>query len=282
MDFVTITAAAQQAFAPLLPEGIVRQLQNQADMLAIGAVEGQTPVGVLVAALEPQQLRLVWLCTAEQARGRGVARALVRRLVARAYRDPDTDRVLADVRRGVPFDPMYPLLLSEGWLPVPFSLPDYSCTLAQLAMQPFWQRTLRLDGVQPLGTIAPELVQAYSDWLDTQPEQAAVALPLQVERYDPALSMGYVSDGRLQAVLLASKADGTLVLEYAQAQSTAASGFAKLVYAAGQRAMADYPPETRISFAAITPASERLADKLLPPAREQPMYRMSFWVRNIG
>lgn len=226
MDFVTVTPAAQQAFAPLLPEGIARQLQNQADMLAIGAVEEQTPVGVLVAVLEPQQLRLVWLCTAEQARGRGVARALVRRLIACAYRDPDTDRVLADVRHGVPFDPMYPLLLSEGWLPVPFSLPDYSCTLEQLAMQPFWQRTMRLDGVQPLGEIAPALVQAYSDWLDTQPEQAAVALPLQVERYDPVLSMGYVGDGQLQAVLLASKEDGVLVLEYAQAQLTAAGGYA--------------------------------------------------------
>lgn len=282
MDFVTVTPAARQAFAPLLPKGIVRQLQSRTELLAIGAVEGQTPVGVLAAALEPQTARLVWVCTAEQARGHGVARALVRKLLAQARSDPDTDRVLADVRRGAPVDPMYMLLLTEGWLPTPFSLPDYGCTLAQLAEQPFWQQPMRLTGVQPLGTIAPALVQAYSEWLGAQPDQAAVTLPLQVEQYDPVLSMGYVADGRLQAVLLASKTDDALVLEYAQAQSAAAGGFAKLVYAAGQRAMADYPPETRISFAAITPAAERLADKLLSPAREQPMYRMSYRVRSAG
>lgn len=281
MELITVMPDAYQAFIPLLPETIARQLRRE-DIVAIGAVEEREPVGVLVAALETQQVRLLWLCTAEKARGRGVARALVRCLAARAYQDVDTDRLVADVNRSAPLDPMYLLLLSEGWMGTPFSLSDYGCTLAQLAGQPFWKQDMRTDGVYPLGEIPPALLQEYSAWLRTQPEQAAVELPLQTERYDPVLSMGYIGEGRLQAVLLASKADGELALEYAQAQTNAASGFAKLIYAAGKRAMADYPPETQISFAAITPASARLAEKLLPAGREQPMYRMSFWVRNAG
>lgn len=282
MEFVTVTPAMLQAFASLLPADIAQQLGSRQELVALGAVEGQTPCGVLVAALEPQLLRLVWLCTAEQARGRGVARALVRKLLVQAWHDPDTDRVMADVRRGAPVDPVFMLLLTEGWQATPFALPDYGCTLGQLAQRPFWKQSMRLDNVCPLGEVPPALVQAYSAWLSGQPAQAAVELPLRLERYDPVLSMGYVSGGQLQAVLLAEAGEDGLVLAYAQARETAATGFARLVYAAGQRAMEIYPPETRVSFAAITPAAELLAKKLLPAPEMRPMYRMSYLVRNVG
>lgn len=282
MEFVTVTPATQPAFEPLLPEEIAQQLRTRQELMAFGAVEGQTPCGVLVAAFEPQRLRLVWLCTAEQARGRRVARALVRKLLAQAWHDPDIDRVLADVRRGTPVDPVYMLLLTEGWLAIPFALPDYGCTLGQLAEQPFWQQSMRQEGVCPLGEVPPAMLQAYSAWLSGQPAQAAVELPLRLEQYDPVLSLGYISGGQLQALLLAQAGADGLVLAYAQARETAATGFARLIYAAGRRAMEMYPPETRFSFAAITPAAESLAKKLLPAPEMQPMYRMSYLVRNAG
>lgn len=281
MEFVTVNFELQQAFSPLLSEEVAQDLVSDPDVMALGAVEGKRPCGVLVFALEETQLRLLWLCTAEEMRGRGVARALVRQLVKCAARDPEAGRLFADVPDSSPLDPVFLLLLSEGWIPSSFQLSAYTCTLAQLAEQEFWRKNMGEAGVTPVSQLPKVMLKEYSALLDGGEGGAPVQLPLRAEDYEPDVSLGYVSEGKLQACALFTYQDGQLVLSYAQAQPSAKSGIAKLFYAAGKRALAKYPPETRLSFAAVTPAARQLAEKLLPVCGAQSMYRMSLWLPKL-
>lgn len=81
-------------------------------------------------------------CTAEEMLRPGRGRALVRQLVKCAARDPEAGRLFADVPDSSPLDPVFLLLLSEGWIPSSFQLSDYTCTLAQLAEQEFWRKNM--------------------------------------------------------------------------------------------------------------------------------------------
>lgn len=281
MEFVTVNPEIQEAFFPLLPGEIAQELAAQPDIMALGAIEGESPAGVLVFALEETWLRVIWLCTAEEMRGRGVARALLRLLAKQAQQDRQTDRLVADVPRSVPLDPAYLLLFSEGWLAAPFQMNAYACTLAELAEQEFWRQDIGETGVSPLSSLPHFMLKEYSALLNSQEGGAPVQLPLQPEEYDADISLGYVSGGKLQACVLFTGNTGEIVLSYAHALPAAKIGIAKLFYSAGKRAMAKYPPETRFSFAAITPASRRLAEKLLPVCRPQPMYHMSLWLRSL-
>ncbi len=281
MEFITVNSELQQAFSHLLSEEIAQDLADEPDVMALGAVEGKRPCGVLVFAMEETQLRLLWLCTAEEMRGRGVARALVRQLVRCARLDPQASRLLADVPDSSPLDPVFLLLLSEGWMPSAFQLNAYTCTLAQLAEQEFWRKNMGESGVTPISQIPNVMLKEYSALLDSLGEGVPVQLPLRAEDYEPDISLGYVSEGKLQACVLLTYRGGQLVLSYAQAQSSAGTGIAKLFYAAGKRALAKYPPETRLSFAALTPVACRLAEKLLPVCGAQPAYRMSLWLPKL-
>ena len=279
MDFITLQPEQLEAFRPLLPEEFERSLAEEPEVLALGAVEERLPAGVLVFALEPAQIRMTWLCVAEENRGRGVARALVRRLEKQARRDPEASRIFADVPKSSPLNPAFTLLLTEGWMPVPFSMRSCSCTLARLSEGEFWQRDMSEAGVHPLSQISEPMLRAYSSLLEE--ESAPVELPLRPENCDPDVSMGYVKDGRLLGcILLASREDG-LDLFFAHARQEAREGVARLFHAAQRRAAAKYPPETRLSLAALTPEAARLAERLIPCVR-QPMYRMSRYLIHTG
>lgn len=272
MEFITLNPELQKAFSPLLPGEIAHDLVTQPDIVAMGAVEDHTPAGVLVFAMEETQLRILWLCTAEEMQGRGIARALLRLLVERALTDRDAMRLVADVPASSPLNPAFTLFLGEGWIPTPFRLKSYTCTLAQLAEQEFWKQELSEKGAVPLSTLPHFMLKEYSFALETQ--GAPVQLPLQLGEYDPDLSLGYVSGNMLRACVLVSSDEGGLTLSFAHAQPEAKVGIAMLFHSVGKRAIAKYPPETRFSFAAITPASRQLAEKLLPLCEMQPMYRM--------
>lgn len=281
MEFVTVNPEIQEAFFPLLSGEIAQELAAQPDIMALGAIEDKRPAGILVFALEETQLRIIWLCTSEEMRGRGVARALVRLLARQALLDRQTDRLVADVSKSAPLDPAYLLFLSEGWIATPFQRNAYSCTLAQLAEQEFWQQNTEETGVSLLSELPHFMLKEYSALLYDKEDGVPIALPLQLEEYDSDISLGYVSGEKLLACVLFTSHADEIVLSYAHTLPDAKAGIARLFYSAGKRAMAKYPPETRFSFAAITPASRRLAEKLLPVCQPQPMYRMSLWLRSL-
>lgn len=273
MEIITIKPEQREAFSPLLPEEIALQIETQPNILAFGAVMDNSPVGVLVFSLEEREVRLLWLCTAEAFQGQGIARKLVRALTEKAASDQQTSRLMADVPRGTSLHPAYLLLLTEGWMPVPFALTSYSFTVGEALAQPFWQQEMNLNGVVPIRELPMQILREYSARLEEQPDKSeAIPLPLNPEDYEPNLSLGYVSRGKLEAIVLFQRAGEELILRYAQANIP--MGFSKLVYSAGKRAIAQESPETRISLAAIGPVGRKLTEKLLPGCGTQPMYRM--------
>ncbi|MGN1231161.1 MAG: GNAT family N-acetyltransferase [Anaerotignum sp.] len=273
MEIITIKPEQLDAFSPLLPEEIARQIETQPAVLAFGAVIGNVPAGILVFSLEERQVRLLWLCTAQGLQGQGIARRLVRALLNRASRDQQAFRLVADVPRTERLHPAYLLLLTEGWMPVPFSLTSYSFTVGEALAQPFWQQEMNLDGVVPIRELPLSILREYSDRLAEHSEKGeAIPLPLNPQDYEPNLSLGYVSHGKLEAVLLFQREGEELILRYGQANIP--MGFPKLLYSAGKRAMAQESPETRISLAAIGPVGRKITEKLLPGCGTQPMYRM--------
>lgn len=273
MEIITIRQEQLEAFSPLLPEEIAEQLQTQPAVLAFGAVMDGIPAGVLVFSLEERAVRLLWLCTAEAFQAQGIARLLVRTLTEKASADQQAFRLVADVPRPERLHPAYLLLLGEGWMPVPFSLTSYSFTVGEALAQPFFQQEMKLDGVVPIGELPLSILREYSDRLAEQSSKGeAIPLPLNPADYEPNLSLGYVSHGKLEAVLLFQRVGEELILRYGQANIPL--GFPKLLYSAGKRAMAQESPETRISLAAIGPVGRQITEKLLPGCGTQPMYRM--------
>lgn len=273
MEIITIKPEQLDAFSPLLPEEIAEQLQTHPNILAFGAVMDSTPAGVLVFSLEEREVRLLFLCTAEAFQGQGIARKLVRALMKKASADQQAFRLVADVPRPERLHPAYLLLLREGWIPVPFSLTSYSFTVGEALTQPFWQQEMNLDGVVPIRELPMQILREYSARLEEQSGKSeAIPLPLNPEDYEPNLSLGYVSHGKLEAVLLFQRAGEELILRYGQANISI--GFPKLLYSAGKRAIAQESPETRISLAAIGPVGRKITEKLLPGCGTQPMYRM--------
>lgn len=273
MEIITIKQEQLEAFSPLLPEEIAEQLQTQPAVLAFGAVMDGIPAGVLVFSLEERAVRLLWLCTAEAFQAQGIARMLVRALTEKASADQQAFRLVADVPRPEQLHPAYLLLLGEGWMPVPFSLTSYSFTVGEALAQPFFQQEMKLDGVVPIGELPLSILREYSDRLAEQSEKGeAIPLPLNPADYEPNLSLGYVSHGKLEAVLLFQRVGEELILRYGQANIPL--GFPKLLYSAGKRAMAQESPETRISLAAIGSVGRQITEKLLPGCGTQPMYRM--------
>lgn len=274
MEFITISPEIQDAFLPLLTADVAAQLKEDPAVLAFGAVEEGKPCGVLVFLLEETQNRLLWICVDEEKQGQGIARAMVRAWLEKSYTDPAVRRLIADIPREERLHPLYPLLLTECWMPVPFALPAYRCTLGELAAQDFWKQDAQVSDVYPLTEIPATLLRDYSIRLEEEAESVPIDLPLRAEAYDPVTSLGYVRDNALQAVVLFQKEEDELVLEYAHAAQAGGAAFGKLVYAAGKRGMAHYPKEMYLSFGTLTETSRKLAEKLLPHANAQPMYRM--------
>lgn len=273
MEIITIKPEQLDAFSPLLPEEFAQQLQTEPNILAFGAVVENTPAAVLVFSLEEMQVRLLWLCTAQGLQEQGIARRLVRALMKKASADRQARRLVADVPRTQRLHPAYLLLQTEGWIPVPFSLTSYSFTVGEALAHPFFQQEMKLDGVIPIGELPLSILREYSDRLAEQSEKGeAIPLPLQPADYEPNLSLGYVSHGKLEAVLLFQRVGEELILRYGQANIP--MGFPKLLYSAGRRAMKQESPETRISLAAIGPVGRQITEKLLPGCGTQPMFRM--------
>lgn len=273
MEIITIKPEQLDAFSPLLPEEFAQQLQTEPNILAFGAVVENTPAAVLVFSLEEMQVRLLWLCTAQGLQEQGIARRLVRALMKKASADRQARRLVADVPRTQRLHPAYLLLQTEGWIPVPFSLTSYSFTVGEALAHPFFQQEMKLDGVVPIGELPLSILREYSDRLAEQSEKGeAIPLPLQPADYEPNLSLGYVSHGKLEAVLLFQRVGEELILRYGQANIP--MGFPKLLYSAGRRAMEQESSETRISLAAIGLVGRQITEKLLPGCGTQPMYRM--------
>lgn len=68
----------------------------------------------------------------------------------------------------------------------------------------------------PVSQLPKAMVKEYSALLDGGEGGAPVQLPLRAEDYEPDVSLGYVSEGKLQACALFTYQDGQLVLSYAQ------------------------------------------------------------------
>lgn len=102
-------------FAPLQwPEAVLQAfIESQAALRAQAhrgleswvAVEGDTPVGQLLVASAPGELRIVELVVALAARGRGVASSMLREFLARA--DAERCVVKLHVEHGNPAERLY-------------------------------------------------------------------------------------------------------------------------------------------------------------------------------
>lgn len=279
MEIATLNVNQMNAFRGIIPKDIFYQIEKQENILAFGGVENGVPCGVLVFALEQQQIRIIWLYVAEEFQGKGIGRILVRALEEKAFDDPQVDYLIMDVADSSPIDPMYMLLLTEGWTPIPFELSAYSCTLEQILKIPFWKQKIKDNNIYPLDQIPSWMLKEYGARLQKNEDMPSIPFPIDNKDYETQISMGYIKEDKIGAIVLFTQEEDELVLNYAHAQSDASIGFVKMIYTAFQRALEKYPPETEVSFATITPIAQKLAEKLLPVCKAQPMYRMRFPVK---
>lgn len=84
-EFIRITEETLHWFQPLLSQDLCRQVQQQRDVYAIGAVEDRTACGVLVFRIGKPAVELQVLAVAPEYRRRGIARGMVEYVCRHAW-----------------------------------------------------------------------------------------------------------------------------------------------------------------------------------------------------
>ncbi len=260
MQVICVDKENFEWFAPFLPRAVKGLAPGR---LIYGAVDeySETAVGVLMADADGTGLEISWVCVADEWQQRGVARQMICALRRDATQSGLVTRIRAQILGKEKV--ARKLLESCRFRFDEGGSGEYSFPLSKLSGDAFWKKNLDCSAAVELGKIPENVLREFNRRMMMN-DAFMVPLPVRVEDYDPVLSFCYVDGGKIKGMLLGQRYEDRLYLACLYADPDAPRAAAVLLRAAADRANKDYPPETKVSLAAVSPAAEGLAQKLLP------------------
>jgi len=268
MEEILLKEHNMAAFSHLIPELLQRELRMQR-LVGVGLwdPEWEAPMAVLLLRATNGWMELVWLAVDQDYRGLALPRYLMRRALARARRARRLWGAIADLPDGE-YHGYFRRLLEQ--MDFDFTEIDsrvYTAPLEEILRNEDL-RSLRHGGnVTALRNAAPALLQNLLDAIHT--DSRPVPLPAKPDwsAYDGALSGIFLSGGTPRGLLLLERDGKELTMACAWASSV--SALPQLLAFSMEQAGAQYPPDTQVVIPAISEASQKLVQRLLPQVRPQ-------------
>ena len=264
MEVTSITEENLQYFRDLILPDVYDALVRGLPVSAVGLVDDGVACGAVAGYIDGTVYHVASLFVAPQYRRKGGATMLL-----------DTIRsAIADIGSVYTMSIDYtvtredhltlkPFLDKYGFTEETGDTGIYSVTLEQLKNTPFFAQS----GGHSSSKATPfsEIPPIYIKMLDRSISSAGIRpyeAPLEKADYDPDLSMGIVSNNKVEAfVLFDHSFDGKLTLAYAYSEAGGVSGPAALISllrSAFSVANRKYPPDTQVIINAVNSTSAAL------------------------
>ena len=268
MDVTSIYDDNLQYFRDLMLPNVYQTLERGMPVSAVGLVDEETACGAVAGYIDGNAFQVAsCLGPAVQAKRRCYAAARHDEETASRYQRClyDADRVHNLERRPPDTET---ILDKYGFLEETEDTGIYGVTLEQVKKTPFFAQSdaHQANKATPFSQIPP----IYIKMLDRSISSTGIRPygdPLDRANYDAEISMGAVSNNKIEAfVLFDHSFDGKLTLAYAYSEAGGVSGPATLISllrSAFSVAVRKYPPDTQIIINAANPASAALLKKII-------------------
>lgn len=268
MDVTSIYDDNLQYFRDLMLPNVYQALERGMPVSAVGLVDEETACGAVAGYIDGNAFQVASLFVAPQFRRKGGATLLLDTMkkLLLDINGVYTMRIEYTISRDDHLT-LRPFLDKYGFLEETEDTGIYGVTLEQVKKTPFFAQSdaHQANKATPFSQIPP----IYIKMLDRSISSTGIRPygdPLDRANYDAEISMGAVSNNKIEAfVLFDHSFDGKLTLAYAYSEAGGVSGPATLISllrSAFSVAVRKYPPDTQIIINAANPTSAALLKKI--------------------
>ncbi len=247
-------------------------------LYGVGVVDGEEGVAVFLCREEEELLRILWLYVSPDHRGLGIGPWLLERRLNDARFAGALRGVVADLPSDDPEGLLEGLLMGAGFSVALEESGIYTFSLGSLGnVKPLslLQRKIPEDVIVPLDKAPHNLRRDAILAVKAGTRPAPLPEPMDWEQYDQNLSALYRSHGQIQGILLISRQERSLSIDFAWT-STPNALLPLLSYSA-QRAWDTLPSTTEIIVPAVNELSAQLVEQSLDIRPQQVLRaRLSF------
>jgi len=266
MFTVLIQNENKNAFLPFIPDVFQGELESP-DIIAVGlADENSVAVGAMIARVTEIWLDVIWLYTDERFRNEE-SNALFDRLKSFNKFVTELVGVFMNFRENAETERLF---VENGFVISHSEQAIYEFTVGELAENSFWKSEARdTEGTEILENVPEVLLKKLDVTLSLSSAGIPIELPIDWQMYDNKLSTAYIKNGEIEGILLIERLGEAISLAFVYVNPGLAAAMPAMLYRSGNLAITTLPPETKVSLAAISNASEKLTKKLFPNLKPQ-------------
>ncbi len=273
MKLILLNKETKPYFAGLYDESLYSD--HDSNIITIGAVEDNRPVGVLLASVFLTDIAIQWIYVDERYRRRKVASSMLKALnktLSKIGAEACYTFFTNDAKGMSEFAESqgFKIQTNPGWI-------SYESTLKTLVMVPKMPGDdFTLSSFQSLGS---NTIERFN--LEMLTGSSLIGVPLRIDPQDfSPFSSCSIVDGHISSLLLVQTSfrDGRSVIDipwlYVGSDGAAS---AQAMYNATLKALqSSFPPDTEIHFSSINPALDRVITKVLPRAACKELYMAKY------
>ncbi|MDR1952969.1 MAG: GNAT family N-acetyltransferase [Clostridiales Family XIII bacterium] len=276
MGLILLTEENKSAFLSYVPSYLHAEL-SEPESVSIGTFDDDSGIatGVLVGNVFNNWVEILWVYVAEEYREHGLARSMLRELIAHAGDVRDIDGITAQLGDKDAHMPLYNLLRSELFVFRNEEDSIYTLTVSMLTGNPFWSDAAHKGGseVMSLKDLPTYILDSFEKNIAALPEGVPVSRPVPWDDCDLNFSVGYLKEDKMKGLLLIAREDEDMELSFAYADPEEKLALAAMLRASGNKVIESMPPETMISLTALNSASAAIVEKLFPDIERRTVLR---------
>jgi len=269
MQIVALNDEIKGAFKGMYDESLL--VSGDGGIIALGVVEGSTPIGVLIAYVFLDEIGIQWIFVAPEYRGKKIAGKLLSALIMAAKRikirdiymtfSADTEGIERLLKsRGFKVD------FIPGWY-------SYEARLKDLIRIP--EAKSSTVYLQTFLTVGKEKLDGFNKQVTEGEELIGVPVSIDPKNYSP-FSCCSIDNEKISGLILVQtfEKDGKPIIELPWVYTGGESIHAMpaLYNAVVDALKASYEPDTELLVSSINPTMEEILSKLMPKAEYKEVY----------